>query len=157
MAEFEEFFELSYQPVVRSLRLAFGEAVGVEDAVQEAFAQAYVKWGSVGAVERPATWVYVVAIRRLRRQLRRAERSAAQTTPRPADVEDAVVDRIVAAQMLAGLAPRQRATVVLRYLLGWSVEEVASALGCSTGTVKAASHVALAHLRADSQEVRDGA
>ena len=46
-------------------------ADGVEDEVQEAFARASVQWSRVGGMDRPATWVYVVAARRLRRRLRR--------------------------------------------------------------------------------------
>ena len=48
---------------------------------------------------------------------------------------------------LARLAPRQRATVVLRYYCDLSVEEAAEALGCSTGTVKSQTARALTHLR----------
>ena len=50
---------------------------------------------------------------------------------------------------LARLAPRQRATVVLRYLCDLPTVDVAEALGCSPGTVKSALHQALTNLRVE--------
>jgi RNA polymerase sigma factor (sigma-70 family) len=41
----------------------------------------------------------------------------------------------------------QRAVLVLRYFQDLSVEQTASALGCSTGTVKSQAHHALTKLR----------
>jgi RNA polymerase sigma factor (sigma-70 family) len=157
MLDFEVFFELNYQPVVQGLRLAFGDRPGLEDAVQEAFAEAYVRWSSVGSMSRPGTWVYVVAVRRLRRALRRDARAINVILGRPASLafEQRSVERIGLERALADLAPRQRATVVLRYLGGLSVAEVARALRCSQGTVKAANHAALAHLRVALEEARD--
>lgn len=48
---------------------------------------------------------------------------------------------------LERLAPRQRATVVLRYYCDLSVEETAEVLACSPGTVKSQTARALTHLR----------
>jgi RNA polymerase sigma factor (sigma-70 family) len=49
---------------------------------------------------------------------------------------------------LAQLPSRQRRTVVLRYFAELSVEETASDLGCSTGTVKSQTSAALRKLDA---------
>ena len=48
---------------------------------------------------------------------------------------------------LATLAPGQRRAVVLRHLWGLSVEETATTLGVSTGTVKSQTSDALHRLR----------
>jgi RNA polymerase sigma-70 factor (sigma-E family) len=48
---------------------------------------------------------------------------------------------------LAALPPRQRATVVLRYCYGLPIDQTASELGCSEGTVKSQTAKALAALR----------
>jgi len=48
---------------------------------------------------------------------------------------------------VATLAPRQRAMVVLRYYGDFSLDEIAMALGCRSGTVRATLHQALKRLR----------
>jgi len=48
---------------------------------------------------------------------------------------------------IMALAPRQRAMVVLRYYGDCSLEEIATALGCRPGTVRATLHQALRRLR----------
>ncbi len=48
---------------------------------------------------------------------------------------------------VAALAPRQRAMVVLRYYAVCSLDEIATAMGCRPGTVRATLHQALRRLR----------
>jgi RNA polymerase sigma factor (sigma-70 family) len=48
---------------------------------------------------------------------------------------------------LKALPARQRATIVLRYWCGLSVDEAAAELGCSAGTVKSQTARAMASLR----------
>jgi hypothetical protein len=59
---FETFFEDNYGAVLRSVAFALGDRDRAEDLTQEAFARAYQRWGRVAAMERPVTWVYVVAL-----------------------------------------------------------------------------------------------
>ena len=152
MDDFDEFFFEHYSRVVRSLRLAFGDASEVEDAAQDAFAKAMTRWRSVARMDRPATWVYVVALRELRRRNRRRDEptgtlgDAGAVLPDPATsvVTGAVVERAVQA-----LPARQRLAVVLRFHSDLTVPEIARAMRCSDGTVKSTLHTALARLRVD--------
>jgi len=150
--DFDEFFDAHYAEVVRTLTLAIGEAGRAEDGAQEAFAQAYRKWSTVSRMERPVGWVVVVGINRLKRWIIRGERTWSTDQEPAADSHDPTATIAGGTDLrdaLDRLPPRQRATVVLRYLCDLSTDDVARALGCSTGTVKSALHQALANLRVD--------
>jgi RNA polymerase sigma-70 factor (sigma-E family) len=61
--------------------------------------------------------------------------------------DDQVEDLLDLRAALQTLAPRRRATVVLRYYCDYSVEQTAQLLGCSPGTVKSQTAKALTQLR----------
>jgi RNA polymerase sigma factor (sigma-70 family) len=63
------------------------------------------------------------------------------------DKADAVAERDFLIRALAGLPPRQRSVLVLRYYNDLSEAEIADALGCSVGTVKSQASRGLARLR----------
>lgn len=63
------------------------------------------------------------------------------------DTADAVALRRTLVAALAGLPPRQRAVLVLRYWEELSEAEAAAVLGCSVGTVKSTASRGLARLR----------
>jgi RNA polymerase sigma factor (sigma-70 family) len=147
---FEAFFDGEYEVVVRSLTIVFGDRATAEDAAQAGFEKALRKWRRVADMERPGTWVYVVALRHGRRAL---EREAAQQSPERAHEspgpEPEVVSAAWVADTMASLPPRQRAAVVLRHLVGLRLGEIAEALDVSVGTVKSTLHAAHARLRVD--------
>jgi RNA polymerase sigma factor (sigma-70 family) len=64
-----------------------------------------------------------------------------------ADQTDTVAERDFLIRALAGLPPRQRTVLVLRYYNDLSEAEVADVLGCSVGTVKSQASRGLARLR----------
>lgn len=152
--DFEWFFGREYDHLVRSLTLAFGDRHTAEDAAQEGFSRAHLRWARVGAMDRPAAWVYVVALRYERRRIQRT----AKTRPLPAESEpsadeaQSAANRITVFELLNGLTDRQRRAVVLRYHADLSQEQIAAALGCTAGTVKATLHQALQRLRTAAEE-----
>jgi RNA polymerase sigma-70 factor (sigma-E family) len=159
MTAYDEFFAEHYDEVVRTLALAVGDRQRAEDAAQEAFARAFRRWGAVSRMDRPVGWVIVVGVNQMKRWITRVDRrdeehaaSLAHGDPNRADPPDPAEQVATGTTLRAALdrlGPRQRATVVLRILCDLSTEDVASALGCSTGTVKSALHAALGNLRVD--------
>ncbi len=153
---FEVFFDEQYEPVVRSLTIVFGDRSAAEDAAQTGFEKALRKWRHVAVMDRPGTWVYVVALRHGRRAL---EREASQPSPDHAPdspgPEPAVVSAAWVTDTIASLPPRQRAAIVLRHLVGLRLDEIAEALDISVGTVKSTLHAAHARLRVDLADLDD--
>ena len=75
-------------------------------------------------------------------------REVPTATPPDTVVADDEEDQGALRAALEGLAPRQRAVIVLRYFDELTEAETAAALGISVGTVKSQSRDALARLRA---------
>jgi RNA polymerase sigma-70 factor (ECF subfamily) len=149
--DFEAFVESCYGDVLRSVALAIGDESRAEDSVQEAFARAYRRWSSVSAMERPVTWVYVVAMNANRKEWRREARRI-RHDPEPeaiGDHSDQVIATVALGAALEGLTSRQRSAIVLRYLADLPTKDVAQVLGCAEGTAKATLHQALRKLRVD--------
>jgi RNA polymerase sigma-70 factor (ECF subfamily) len=150
--DFGRFFEDHYGPVVRSLTLVFGDRIVAEDAAQGAFERAYRKWRSISRLGRPGTWIYVVALRDARRRLQRRDAPDDGIVPESVSFEEAAVASVTIHEALDHLALRQRTAVILRYLAGLSIAEVAEVMGCAEGTVKATLHTGLRRMRVDLTE-----
>ncbi len=153
---FERFYELERASVCTALTLALGDRAAAEEATQEAFVKAWLRWRRVSRMERPGGWVYVVAVRHAMRTRRNDDRAAAVAGG--ARVEAAAPDvdeQLDALALLDRLAPRQRLAVVLRYYADLPLDDIAEAMACSVGTVKSTLHTALERLRVETvaQEV----
>ena len=155
---FDEFFAAHHLAVFRTVALACGDSDVAEDATQEAFARAYLRWRRVSAMARPVGWVTVTAMNEVRRRMgRRGGRcegldAASGAMPDPSG---ALVAAAELADAVVRLPVRQRQAVVLRHFADLTLDEVAAAMGCAIGTVKSTLHAAHRALRTDLSEQRE--
>jgi RNA polymerase sigma-70 factor (sigma-E family) len=153
--------------LVRLAVVITGERAVAEDIVQDAFLGLYRRWDRLSGMTAPLAYLRVSVLNGCRTALRRRSRSERLPAAGPGgDLDQAIAaawpgtqgglaesaeasvllneeQRTVAAALRA-LPQRQREAVVLRYYLDLSIEDTAQAMGVSPGTVKSATHRALA-------------
>lgn len=149
---FTEFALASRSRLRRTAYLMCGDWDRARDHVQEALVRVYVRWpklerqgGELAYARRAVASVVIDEGRRLSSRERPTDPDLAAASSE--DVAAAVTDRAALLAALAGLPPRQRACVVLRYFEELDVRETAAVLRCSEGTVKSQTSRALATLR----------
>jgi RNA polymerase sigma-70 factor (ECF subfamily) len=122
-----------------------------EEAVQEAFLRLWRFRGSLPSGDAIRPWLYRVvvntAISSLRHERPRRERESTAVLDR-AVVHDPV-ESMVILDALADLPEHLRVPVVLRYWVGLSEREIATAIGRRPGTVKSRLHQARTRLSKD--------
>jgi RNA polymerase sigma-70 factor (sigma-E family) len=136
--------------LLRYARLLFGDLHEAEDGLQTALIRVVGRWDKATAA--PVAYTRTV-LRNLAIDGGRRRHLVPLTTAQPpdashvSDIADAQAAAASLDAMLAMLPPRQRVTVVLRVLDGLSEAETATAMSCSTGTVKSNLSRGLAGLR----------
>jgi RNA polymerase sigma-70 factor (ECF subfamily) len=143
----------------RALRVATRTALGVlgdraaaEDVAQEVAIIALRRAHTIRDVAAADAWLHRTAVRAALREARRASsrRSAEQAASAGPVVAPTSEDAAAgAAALLAGLPPRQRAALTLRYVHDLDDSAIARALGCRNGTVRSLLSRGLASLRTD--------
>lgn len=150
-ADFVDFVHASWHRLYRTAYLLLGDHGLAEDLTQTALAKTYVAWSRVRDREATLTYARTTLVNTSTSWFRR--RSWRNELPREHVADDLLAhtpdpsDRPALMDALAALPPRQRAVIVLRFYDDLSVAQTADALGCSTGTVKSQTSVALARLR----------
>lgn len=152
------------------LRLAValtGDRDQAEDVVQGALERLYGRWGRVVRRGDPAWYVRRSIVNAVRDGWRGRRRhpevlglAAEEHSERVAHVPiDDMLTRAVVRGALAGLPPRQRMVITLRYWGGYTEAETARLMDISVGTVKSQAHRALRELRGrlDLTEIAQGA
>ena len=134
-----------------------GSVADGEDIVQETLARAYYALSEVEELPPLRPYLFAIAHRRALDHLRRYERRmvrALDTVDEPEDptlsAEDALTSEEAVRAALSAfleLPPAQRSAVILKDVLGQSLEEIASLLQLSIPAVKAALHRGRARLR----------
>jgi RNA polymerase sigma-70 factor (sigma-E family) len=153
--QFEEFMTSRWPGLVRLAFGLTGDRWLAEDLAQTALASAYASWWRVRRADDPDAYVRRILINASKGRWRRnrvaeqpADASAEVPGPAAADPAATVGERSALRAALAGLPPRQRAVVVLRYWEDLTDEQAAALLGCAASTVRSQAARALAKLRA---------
>ncbi|MBS2536758.1 SigE family RNA polymerase sigma factor [Catenulispora sp. NF23] len=149
-AEFTEYLRARSGWLCRVAYLLCGDWHRADDLAQAAAVRLYRRWNRVsqadnidGYARRVLVNVYLDEQRTAWSRFTFLHRDTIEREA-PALDADASLDLRAA---LERLAPRQRATVVLRYYCDLSVEQTAEVLGCSPGNVKSQTARALTRLR----------
>jgi RNA polymerase sigma-70 factor (ECF subfamily) len=138
-----------------------GSVVDGEDVVQEAMLKAHLAWASIDKVDNPEGWLFRIAhnaaLDFLRRQVRMPEllteeelaMLAAPVAPDP-DIAE------MSLRTFLRLPSLQRSAVILKDVLGHTIEEISSAIGVSEPAAKSAlqrGRVRLRELAAEPENI----
>ena len=170
-AAFQELFDKFSPKVLRYARRLVGSEARAEEVTQDVFVQVFRFRLRYRPDARFGTWLYTIATNLCLNELRRPERRLRvdlwerrdhepDREPPPLRDPDAVDPEAGAASRelaraveaaIAELPPKQRAALLLSRLDGLAYRDVAEAMGCSEGAVKAllfrATHALKARLR----------
>jgi RNA polymerase sigma factor (sigma-70 family) len=123
-----------------------------DDLVSITVTRLYRNWSKVSRADNPDAYAQKVLTRSWLSERNRPwwhrERSSANLPEQVWAPPDRVGDRDSLEALLRSLGPRQRAVLVLRFYLDYSVEDTAAILQISPGTVKSQSARGLDTLRA---------
>ncbi|MDE6983219.1 MAG: sigma-70 family RNA polymerase sigma factor [Lachnospiraceae bacterium] len=106
-----------------------------EDAVQEAIATGFGKLNTLRQEAYARTWLTRILIHECYSLLKKREKTAAMLTE-PDDAARSAADYSDLYEALSAMKKEFRLTIVLYYLEGYSIEEIARIMRVPTGTVK---------------------
>jgi RNA polymerase sigma-70 factor (ECF subfamily) len=162
---FETLFNRHGTRVARIGSRFFRSAAQVEDIVQESFVRAFLALDGFRPERASfATWLTRIAVNlcydELRRRQRQPDLPFEQAPSDPAErpfadrlsssspsPESQLIQRDLAAQLLGSLSPKDRVILIMLEVEGWTVAEIAAALGWTKTRVKVRAHRARNALR----------
>ncbi|HEY2273684.1 MAG TPA: SigE family RNA polymerase sigma factor [Jatrophihabitantaceae bacterium] len=151
-AAFRAFVETNGAALLHAARLLTGDHHRGEDLVQTALTRVYLKWDKIEAPLAYARKALVTAHIDSTRRRWWGEKPT-ETLPEMAASESTDVsaadERDQLRRLLAGLSPKERAVIVLRYYCDLSEQDAAASLGVPVGTVKSTCSRALSRLRVE--------
>jgi RNA polymerase sigma-70 factor, ECF subfamily len=147
--DFRTFFEDEHRRLYKTLYFVTGDRSEAADLMQEAFLKLWERWDRIDTIDDPTAYLFKVALNGNRMRARTARRAARRQIPLGIvrDPFDDVDVREDVLQMLRGIAPRQRAALVLLDLYGYGSEEAARIMGIRPSTVRALATQGRAVLR----------
>lgn len=139
-----------------------GSIIDGEDVLQEALLKAIEALPGTDKLANPEGWLFRIAhnaaLDFVRQRARRERTHSAEELERVATTASPVENRDIARASLRTfmrLVPAQRSSVILRDVLGYSVEEICEVTGSSIPAIKSALQRGRARLRAIAQEPDD--
>jgi len=130
-----------------------GSVIDGEDVMQQALVKAVEVFPREGSIARPQAWLFRIAHNEAIDFVRRRARQDASHTAEISDMIDPAPtpeEQLAAASSLrtfARLPIVQRSAVILKDVLGYSIEETGGIIGATVPAVKAALHRGRARLR----------
>jgi RNA polymerase sigma-70 factor (sigma-E family) len=152
LAEFSDFAAARWGSLFRTAYLLTGDHGLAEDLLQTTLVKCYVAWprlrehAAADAYVRKALTNTFLSWRR-KKSWGREEPTDDPPEPGVGDTTTDIAVRHLMIDALSRLPARQRAVIVLRFYDDLGVDQVAAAMGCSTGTVKSQTSDGLAKLR----------
>jgi RNA polymerase sigma factor (sigma-70 family) len=153
--DFDTLYRAARDDVFAYVATLLGDRSAAEDVTASAFERAFLKQGTY----KPArgserAWLFGIARNAALDELRRRKRSAALTAEpadsdaaAPEDAADAALRRAALRTALAGLAPRERELIALKFHAGLDNAELATVLGVSVSNAGTQLHRAVTKLR----------
>jgi len=138
-ASFDEFFEEEHERLYKALYFVTGNRQDAEEVMQDALMKLWERWDQIHKIHEPTAYLFRVALNGFRMRRRRAAMMLRRVVPFPEN-RDVFLDAEMRAdvrQLLLGVAPRQRAALLLVDLLGYSSEQAARILRVRPSTVRA--------------------
>lgn len=158
LAAFEVLYKGYTGQVFRTALAITRDQAAAEDILQECFIRLHRCLKGLDESQPLAPWLYRVTVNlcytwmtRQRRWLHSLEEAlewlGTLPQPSPAQLVERQETRTAIEQAINSLSLDQRVTLVLYYLNGLSVEEIAAAMGCPLGTVKSRLHYGRKNVR----------
>jgi RNA polymerase sigma-70 factor (ECF subfamily) len=154
-ARFRELYELNRLSVFRYIyALTGGSQDDAEDLTAETFLRAWkARHQFYGEMDSAIGWLLRIARSLVIDEYRRTVR-ATRNLPMPLDSESTPEQTAIQDEqqrfllrLVADLPDEQREIIVLRYMLGWRVNEIARHMGASENKISVSIHRALSKLR----------
>lgn len=154
---YHAFVTARYAALRRTAYALTGSHHDAEDLVQTALMKAAGVWARIE--DRPEPYVRrIMYHENVSRWRRRRVREEPLVDGRAVQEEtEATVVRVVLAEALARLTPKQRTVLVLRYYEDLTEQQAAAVMGVRVGTIKSQTRHALMRLRQLAPELVDGA